>query len=391
VRLKAGRDIQEASVVTSEKGKESVRLLFIPRFDAKTKTSERSPRLLQMLNEPFDVTTMPRSRTSRLVYDPSVPKPARYLLFCLDTFWSVLTCILALRRGRIQVVFGEGTYFSLIGCIAARIRSIPCIWDNHGNIWTLTRVQGKSAVFLKANLVLEHWLFKTASSLIVVSEQEKAIYKEHGFDPSKIAVLPTCVEIPPAVTKDREAIRASLGIKEGEKAMLFFAMLGYDPNREAAEYIVSELAPAVRGSNPEVVFFIAGGGGAIRQREGVRVLGFVEDLGSLVSAADFCIAPIWRGVGILTKVLDMMASGRPTVVSMLAKEGIPELVSGVNCFIANDRNEFIEVVRGLVNRTDKAQDIGREGRRLVEERYSCSVMSAKVIEIVDRAIELGQG
>jgi glycosyltransferase involved in cell wall biosynthesis len=376
--------------VTSETGKGSARLLFIPRFDAKTKTSERSPRLLNMLSERFIVTTIPRSRMSRVVYDPSVPKPARYLLFSLDTFWSVLACVMALKRERIQVVFGEGTYFSLIGCIAARIRSVPCIWDNHGNIWTLTRVQGKSTMFLKLNLMLENWLFKTASILIVVSEQEKAIYQDHGFDKSKIEVLPTCVEVPPTFTKDREAIRASFGIREGETVILFFAMLGYDPNREAAEYIVSELAPAVRGSNPEAVFYIAGGGGAIRQGEGVRALGFVEDLGSLIYAADICIAPIWRGVGILTKVLDMMASGRPTVVSMLAKEGIPELVSGANCFIAKDRNEFIEVVRTLVNRADKAQSVGREGRRLVEQRYSCPVMSAKVIGIVDRAIEAGK-
>lgn len=367
--------------------KSSVRLLFIPRFDTSTRTSERSPRLLQMLSERYSVVTIPRSRTNRMVYDPSIAKPARYLLFSLDTFWSIIACVLALKRDRIQVVFGEGTYYSMVGCIAARIRSIPCIWDNHGNIWTLAKVQGKSIMFLRVNEALERWLFKGVSSLMVVSRQERDIYQEHGFDQARIEVLPTCVDVPPAASKEREAIRASFGMKQGEKAVLFFAMLGYGPNQEAAEYIATVLAPEIRATNPEVVFYIAGGGGKVPHGEGVRALGFVDDLGGLISAVDFCIAPIWRGVGILTKVLDMMVSGRPTVVSTLAKEGIPELTSGVNCFIANDRDAFIETVKALIDRTDRAESVGREGRRLVEELYSCPVMSSKLCEIVDRAVD----
>ncbi len=369
-----------------EGGKAKARLLFIPRFDGGTKTSERSPRLLQMLSERYDVVTLPRSRASRIVYDPEIPKPARYVLFSLDTLWSILACVRTLKRDSAQIVFGEGTYFSLIGAIAARIRSIPCIWDNHGNIWTLAKVQGKSGAFLRGNEALESWLFKSVSTLLVVSEQERTIYQEHGFEESRIAVLPTCVDIPPGATKNRGAIRTSFGMKEGEKAILFFAMLGYGPNREAAEYIANVLAPAVRKTNPEAVFFIAGRGGQTQQSEGLRPLGFVEDLAGLMAAADICIAPIWRGVGILTKVLDMMASGRPTVASLLAKEGIPELESGKNCFIGVDREDFIETVKAVVRRTDMAEGVGKEGRKLVEERYSCSVMNARLIEIVDRTI-----
>jgi glycosyltransferase involved in cell wall biosynthesis len=366
--------------------KPPVKVLFIPRFDTGTRTSERSPRLLQKLGERYDVFTIPRGRTNRMVYDPSIPKPARYLLFSLDTFWSIIASVRALKRNRIQVVFGEGTYYSMVGCIAARIRSIPCIWDNHGNIWTMAKVQGKSLMFLRGNEVLERWLFKGARSLLVVSEQERTIYMEHGFDQDRIEVLPTCVDVP-SVVKERDAIRASFGMKQGEKAVLFFAMLGYGPNREAAEYIATELAPAIRKTNPEVVFYIAGGGGKVQGGEGVRALGFVDDLGGLISAADFCVAPIWKGVGILTKVLDMMASGRPTVVTSLAKEGIPELVSGINCFIANDPDAFIETVKTLIDRRDRAESVGREGRRLVEELYSCSVMGSKLSEIVDRAAD----
>jgi glycosyltransferase involved in cell wall biosynthesis len=340
-----------------------------------------------MLGERYDVLTIPRSRTSRMVYDPSIPKPARYILFFLDTFWSILACTVALKRNRIQMVFGEGTYFSMIGCIAARIRSIPCIWDNHGNIWTLAKVQGKSASFLRLNEALEGWLFKKVSYLLVVSEQEREVYRGHGFDPTRIEVLPTCVDVPTSAGKDCDTLRASFGMKEGEKAVLFFAMLGYEPNREAAEYVATELAQAIRKTNPEVVFYIAGGGAKLQESEGVRALGFVDDLESLVSAADFCVAPIWRGVGILTKVLDMMASGRPTVVTSLAREGIPELASGQNCFIANDREAFIETVKALIDRDDRAESVGKEGRRLVVERYSCSVMRSNLSAIVDRVID----
>ena len=362
-------------------------ILFVPWVDIGPKTSERSPRLLQMLSERYDVVTMPRGRLNKMVYDPLVPKMLRYLLFPLDTLSSVLTCVISMKRNQTQLVFGEGTYYSLVGLMAARIREVPCIWDNHGNIWTMVKTQGKSTLFLRANEVLEGWLFKRVSLLVVVSEQERNAYQGHGFDPAKISVLPTCVDLASSAIKDRKALRESFGMKEGEKAVLFFAMLGYGPNREAAEYIATVLAPAVREISPDVVFYIAGGGGKVQESDGVRALGFVDDLDGLMSAADFCIAPIWRGVGILTKVLDMMASGKPTVVSALAKEGIPELVSGSNCYIAEDRDAFINAVKALVGREDLAADVGMKGRRLVEESYSCSVMRSKLNEIVDRTID----
>lgn len=73
-------------------------VLFVPWVDIGSRTSERSPRLLKMLSERYDVTTMPRGRLNRMVYDPSVPKPARYLLFPIDTLLSILTCVRSMRK-----------------------------------------------------------------------------------------------------------------------------------------------------------------------------------------------------------------------------------------------------------------------------------------------------
>ena len=360
-------------------------ILFVPAMDTRKRTSERSPRLQLVLAERYSVSPVERSAFSRKVYDPKVWRPFRYLLFPVDLAVVTVRTWRTAKRTEARLIFSEGTYFGLAATVAAKLARTSAIWDNHGNIWGLGRTQRKGRLFVALNEALERWIARNATTMVVVSEDERLVYSSHGFEASRIKVFPTCVDLPNPIS-DRTMVRERYGIPSSDKAVIFFGMLGYAPNRNAAAFIAEKLAPEILRSDGTVRFLIAGGGEVPAKAEGVRFLGFVDDLDSLVVASDICVAPVWEGVGILTKVLDMLASGRPTVVTPLALTGIPELRSGDNCIVADDEKSFIDAVRKLAEDPDLADRIGRSGQRLVSEKYSWKAATPLLYAIVDEAM-----
>ena len=364
----------------------SDKILFVPEMKVEGVTSERSPKLFEMLSRRYTVVGIPKSEINHIVYDQGLSKPIRYLLFPWDewvTFWRTLR---ALREERHALVFAEGSYFSLASGLAAKLRRAPMIWDNHGHIVTFAQVQGKSSFFTRSNLLFEKVLERLSTKILVVNQKDKEDYVGIGFPAAKLEVLPTCadMEIASARTYPKSEARRRLGIAEGERIVLFVGTLRYDPNMDAARYIALELSEAVRRDNPAVRFYIAGSGSIDFQHpEGTVFLGFVEDVYLWLSAADVSIAPIWKGLGILTKVIEALSAGKPTIVTPLALEGIPELEHGVNCLVGKDRGDFADQLLHLLHDEALQGKMGAEGQRLIERRYSCTVI-ADLLEIILR-------
>jgi len=147
------------------------------------------------------------------------------------------------------------------------------------------------------------------------------------------------------------------------------------------------MMPAVRVEVPNATAYLAGSGDLGEAApEGVRLLGFVPDLAAWLSAADVCAAPTWRGVGILTKVIDMLSAGRATVVSPLALEGIPELEDGENCLVGNDPAHFSQQMVRLLNDAELRARLEGNGRKLVEERYCWEVVGPRLHRLLDELI-----
>ena len=366
----------------------SARVIFLPWVEASPSSSERTPQLLSRLSCWYDVVPVRPGRFNKIVYDQDKPRAARYLLFLADEVDMFLRTLRAARREKVALIFAEGAYFSLAGALAARLRGIPMVWDNHANIRDFSTALGKSRLFFRGNLLLERALHSLSSAVLVVSEKEKDAYRELGFQTDKFEVVPTCVDLE-ALDRDmmpRDEGRKALGV-DGH-AVLFFGTLRYEPNLESALYISRELAPAVRQQVPDAVVYLAGSGElGEAPSDGVEMLGFVPELAPWLSAADICVAPTWRGVGILTKVIDMLSAGRATVVSPLALDGMPELEDGENCLVGKDPEHFSRQVARLLGDEELRERLGRNGRRLVEERYCWGVVGVQLRRLLDDLME----
>jgi glycosyltransferase involved in cell wall biosynthesis len=125
---------------------------------------------------------------------------------------------------------------------------------------------------------------------------------------------------------------------------LFVGTLSWPANFEGARWLVGEVWPHVRRQNAELELWVAGGGLSARARakltgEGVRLLGFVEDLGAVYDAARVAALPLLQGSGVAMKVLAAMREGLPVVTTTRGARGLG-IREGEQALVADDAGAF---------------------------------------------------
>lgn len=341
------------------------RILFIPEVTS-LDTSERSPGVYRMLQERHEVVGLAAPWDSFL-YDTRLAKWPRYLLYALDKALLALRGLRLARRRNVRVVFCETANHALPGLLIARLLGLRCVWDSHGNVGLFARAVGKGWVFTHLSSRAERFLAHRVDALLTVTAQDADAYVAMGAPRERITIIPVCVH-PDSLAN--AGPRAPVGRQRTVPQLLFFASFRYAPNREALEFVNSELAPFLEREGVRCEIRIAGRDiPDLRFHPSVRPIGFVPDLPGAIRSADLCLVPLWRGVGMLSKVIDIMAAGTPAVLTRFAASGIAGLDEGVHAFVAPSRADFCrEVLRALAE-PERARSMAVRARQLVEERY----------------------
>lgn len=84
-----------------------------------------------------------------------------------------------------------------------------------------------------------------------------------------------------------------------------------------------------------------------------------------------------------TKLFEYMAMGKPVIASNLG-EAMHVIKEGHNGFLAHNRQEFIERMEDLILSRKLREDMGINGRKTVEEKYSLSYLGDKIAEILQK-------
>ncbi|HET9952262.1 MAG TPA: glycosyltransferase family 4 protein [Candidatus Eisenbacteria bacterium] len=171
-------------------------------------------------------------------------------------------------------------------------------------------------------------------AVAAISEGVREALARSGVDPSRVRVVPSGIDLSPYETspteEERGALRATLGIAPGETIALQAAALA--PHKSQTDLL--KAASIARERAPRLRVWIAGEGplraaleaehAALGLGTTVRLLGFREDVGKLLAAADFFVVSSYlEGMG--TATLDAMAAGLPVVATRTG--GIPEIVA----------------------------------------------------------------
>lgn len=300
------------------------------------------------------------------------------------------------RRADVVVAFHQADRAP--AALAARLsrrRAVICIQNLH-------RFHG-SAVTRR----LKEALYQSAVSrvdVLVASSQAVATELESRFriDRTTISTVPNAIDFMSLPQPDegfRARFRAAHGLDDGQLAVLTVGRLdpqkGHDHLIDAIERQVSD----------ELVFFIAGGASAgadssahadrIEERarssprsDRIRMLGWRDDIGNLLSACDFYVhSSLWEGWPLA--VVEAMAAQVPVILTDCA--GRPTgFVDGTHGYVvrAGDSNELADAIFVMAETPrDELREMGRAACSLARENYDLATTKAEFRRVFSEVLD----
>ncbi len=157
--------------------------------------------------------------------------------------------------------------------------------------------------------------------------------------------------------------------------------LDWLPNEEGLIWFIKNVWPIILTSIDKPKFQIVGRNPSSRilknSNSNIEIHGSVADVRSYAIEASVFVVPLFSGSGTRLKVLEAMAMGIPIVSTEKGAEGI-EYNNGINIIIANTANDFASFVIRLCNDSNYANDISREAKALVADKYTWSSVGIKL-------------
>ncbi len=243
---------------------------------------------------------------------------------------------------------------------------------------------GRPACEVEAIRAREQDAVAASDAVIAFTDEDRNELIEHaGADPAKVHVIPLGVDtdrLRPATPEAKARAKAALGL-EGKRVALFVGSL-YEPNVEAVSALV-EIASKL--DRKDLIFLVVGRvGERFCSNERVRVTGGVDDVASYFAAADLAVNPMRSGGGMQVKLLEFLAAGLPTVTTPVGIRGVAA-VPGRD-LIVTEVDGFAEAIGVCLNDESCAAEMGRSGRRLVEDRYGWSAIGRARVALYERLV-----
>ncbi|MDV7173557.1 glycosyltransferase [Gordonia amicalis] len=237
-------------------------------------------------------------------------------------------------------------------------------------VWRLTRGL-PGTVEARRILSDELRVARAASAIGTYDLEEAQFYRKRGCPSARWIDL----TLPPAT-------RAGGGLEIPR--LVYMGTRDWPPNQEGFLEIL-RLWPRISDGIPDAELCIVGapkpGATPPPLPEGVRDVGFVEDLDAFLGTCRALVAPIRTGGGVRVKLLDAASRGLP-VVGTTAAIGSLEPVFGLTAY--DDPDEFVERARAFLLDVDLAR---KEGTRIFEanaERWEQRIPHQAVEALLSR-------
>lgn len=243
---------------------------------------------------------------------------------------------------------------------------------------------GLVAARRSANPVSPATTWRRADLVLAVSEAVRGVLLRSGLRPGRVRVIPSGVDPegrePALPGRLREAAGA------GDDGLLVGAVGSLDPGKDHRTLI--RAAARVARERPAVRFVVAGEGSLREELEAeVRELGLgerfalpghVPDVARSLGDLDLFVMPS-REEGLGTAALEAMAAGVPAVLARAG--GLADVAGDVVPSVPPGDPEALaaEILR-LLDDPEARRELGRAGRRRVEERFSAARTAGATLE-----------
>jgi glycosyltransferase involved in cell wall biosynthesis len=171
-----------------------------------------------------------------------------------------------------------------------------------------------------------------------------------------------------------------------QPTLLFIGSYSYQPNINAAEFLVSEVWPRVRQAAPDARLIIAGANPEVLPSRtkgvaGVEYPGFVEDLAALYARARVVCVPILAGGGTRVKIIEAAMFAKPMVSTRVGAENL-DLADGREILLRDGPADFARACIELLHDDDLSRRLGAAARGAAAARYDRTRVVESLAEFI---------
>jgi glycosyltransferase involved in cell wall biosynthesis len=170
--------------------------------------------------------------------------------------------------------------------------------------------------------------------------------------------------------------------------LVFAGGMNWYPNKDAMLFFCREILPIIRKEYPDVSINIIGQQppwelrSAARKDQSMKIHGHVKDIRDYLARSAVYVVPIRVGGGTRLKILDAFSCGKAVVSTSIGCEGI-EVSPGEDILIGDSPREFAQQVIRLLGDVALRAKLESNARKLVEEKYSWSIIGRNLDRILE--------
>ena len=217
--------------------------------------------------------------------------------------------------------------------------------------------------------------------VVCMTDQDKAVLSEF-VSTSRLRTIPIGVDS----DYFRPDVRTLANF--GTPRLLFVGNYRHTPNREAVYQCAKEILPRIQKVLPQAEFYVVGANTQLLDRQtlietdGIKVVGYVEDIRACYCEAQVFVAPIQSGNGMRVKLLEAFSMGMAVVASPLANSGFCTK-DQEHLLLAHDADEFAAQTLRLFKDPLLCSRLGTNARGAIKAHYDWKVIETQFLELVE--------
>ncbi len=222
----------------------------------------------------------------------------------------------------------------------------------------------------------ESTLVKDFDGVMTISPVDReALAKLNGVSTGSIGLIPNGVS--------NELLGREQSVGHPRRAVAFWGNLDFPPNRSAVEYFFNSIFRPYL--SPEGVHWCLIGEAKTWSPEllvgddpNITVMGYVDDLYSLIEDIPVMVNPMTMGSGLKNKVLEAFMLKCGVVSTSLGAESI-EVKDGIHCVIRDDPEAFATSVLELLRDPQQNDRLALNGAELIRNNYTWAKVGERFV------------
>ncbi len=292
-----------------------------------------------------------------------------------------------LQEREIDIVHTHDFYTNVFGITGAALARVPA------RISARRETEGFRTLAQKR---IERAIYHLSHTIIANAEAVKQQLIKEGVREQKIVTIYNGLDVKrvttmPALERDEALALFDLPREKERRFVTIIANL-HHPVKDYPTFLraVQRVCEAV----PQVAFIIAGEGALMESmrslaaqlglEQSVFFIGRCERIAEVLFVSDVCVLSS-KAEGFSNSILEYMAASRPVVATDVggAREAIVEGETGY-LVRAGDDEAMAKRIISLLQDPEKGRLMGKRGRRIIEERFSCEAQLAETQKLYER-------